>query len=63
MTYSLRSAHADLLASTPAPAPTGVIFQVKARDSGQTVTGRLKVPGLHNVSNALAAFVSPRFAA
>jgi UDP-N-acetylmuramate--alanine ligase len=55
VTYSLRSAHADLLASTPAPAPTGVVFQVKARDSGETVTVDLKVPGLHNVSNALAA--------
>ncbi len=55
VTYSLRSAQADLLASTPAPAPTGVVFQVKARDTGETVTVDLKVPGLHNVSNALAA--------
>jgi UDP-N-acetylmuramate--alanine ligase len=35
--------------------PTGVAFQVKARDRGKTVAVELKVPGLHNVANALAA--------
>ena len=37
------------------PAPNGIAFNVKARDSSETVTVELKVPGLHNVSNALAA--------
>ena len=55
MTYSLRAAPADLVASALTPAPTGIAFNVKARDSGETVTVELKVPGLHNVSNALAA--------
>jgi len=55
MTYSLRTAQADLLASTPTPAPAGIVFKVKARETGETVTVELKVPGLHNVSNALAA--------
>jgi UDP-N-acetylmuramate--alanine ligase len=55
VTYSRRSALTDLLASTPIPAPTGIAFQVKARDSGETIAVELKVPGLHNVSNALAA--------
>ena len=55
VTYSLRAAPADLLASALIPAPTGIAFQVKARDTGETVTVELKVPGLHNVSNALAA--------
>jgi UDP-N-acetylmuramate--alanine ligase len=55
VTYSLRAAPADLLATAPIPAPTGIAFQVKARDTGETTTVRLKVPGLHNVSNALAA--------
>lgn len=55
VTYSLRAAPADLLASAPIPAPAGIAFQVKARDTSETVTVELKVPGLHNVSNALAA--------
>jgi UDP-N-acetylmuramate--alanine ligase len=55
MTYSLRAASADLLASALIPAPTGIAFKVKARDSGETVMVKLKVPGPHNASNALAA--------
>ena len=35
--------------------PTGIAFQVTARDTGETVEVALKVPGLHNVANALAA--------
>ena len=60
MTYSLRTAQADLLASTPTPAPAGIVFKVKARETGETVTVELKVPGLHNVSNALAALCVAR---
>jgi UDP-N-acetylmuramate--alanine ligase len=37
------------------PAPTGIAFKVKLRDTGETVKVDLKVPGLHNVSNTLAA--------
>ena len=55
VTYSLRAAPADLLASALIPAPAGIAFQVGARDTGETVAVELKVPGLHNVSNALAA--------
>ena len=55
LTYSLNGEHADLVASAPVPAPTGIAFQVKARDSGEAVKVALKVPGLHNVANALAA--------
>jgi UDP-N-acetylmuramate--alanine ligase len=55
MTYTLRAASADLVASALTPAPTGIAFKVKARGSGETATVELKVPGLHNVSNALAA--------
>jgi UDP-N-acetylmuramate--alanine ligase len=55
VTYSLHAAPADLLASALIPAPAGITFQVKARDTNETVTVRLKVPGPHNVSNALAA--------
>jgi UDP-N-acetylmuramate--alanine ligase len=55
VTYSLRGTQADLLASSPVPSPTGVAFQVKARESGEAVAVALQVPGLHNVANALAA--------
>ena len=55
VTYSLRAAPADLLASTPVQSPTGIAFQVKARDSSEAADVTLKVPGLHNVANALAA--------
>jgi UDP-N-acetylmuramate--alanine ligase len=55
ITYSLRDTQADLLAFAPVQSPTGVAFKVKARDTGETVAVELKVPGLHNVANALAA--------
>jgi UDP-N-acetylmuramate--alanine ligase len=55
ITYSLRDTQADLLAVAPVQSPTGVVFQVKARDTGEIVMVELKVPGLHNVANALAA--------
>jgi UDP-N-acetylmuramate--alanine ligase len=55
ITYSLNSAQADLLASAPVRSPAGIGFQVKARETGEIVEVNLKVPGLHNVANALAA--------
>src|SRR5262245_48106790 len=55
VTYSLRDTRADLLALAPVQSPTGVAFRVKARDTGEAVAVELKVPGLHNVANALAA--------
>src|SRR5499427_2373319 len=55
VTYSLNATHADLVASAPVRSPTGVAFEVKARASGEAVAAALKVPGLHNVANALAA--------
>ncbi len=55
LTYSLNTTQADLLASAPVPSPTGIAFQVQARETGEAVAVALKVPGLHNVANALAA--------
>jgi UDP-N-acetylmuramate--alanine ligase len=55
VTYSLRTASADLAASAPVQSPAGIAFQVKARDSGEAAEVTLKIPGLHNVANALAA--------
>jgi UDP-N-acetylmuramate--alanine ligase len=54
-TYSLNSGQADLLASTPVHSPGGISFQMKARETGEVIEVDLKVPGLHNVANALAA--------
>ena len=55
VTYSLRAAQAGLLASAPVRSPTGIAFQVTARDTGEAIAVALQVPGLHNVANALAA--------
>jgi UDP-N-acetylmuramate--alanine ligase len=55
VTYSLGAAQAHLLASPPVRSPAGIAFQVKARDTGEVVEVDLKVPGLHNMANALAA--------
>ena len=55
VTYSLSDPQADLLAVSPVPSPAGIAFPVKARDTGEAVEVKLKVPGLHNVANALAA--------
>ena len=55
VTYSLHDTAADLLADTPVESPTGIAFRVTARDSGEAATVVLKVPGLHNAANALAA--------
>src|SRR6478609_3706600 len=55
VTYSLGAAQADLVASPPVRSPTGIAFQVKARATDEAVAVALKVPGLHNVANALAA--------
>jgi UDP-N-acetylmuramate--alanine ligase len=55
VTYSLRDTRADLVTYALVQSPTGVAFQVKARDTGETVAAELKVPGLHNVANGLAA--------
>jgi len=55
ITYSLNSAQGHILASQPVRSPDGVGFQVKERDTGEVVEVHLKVPGLHNVANALAA--------
>jgi UDP-N-acetylmuramate--alanine ligase len=59
-TYSLTDARADLLASSPVPSPTGIAFRVKARKTGETVGVDLKVPGRHNVANALAALCAAK---
>ncbi len=58
--YSLADRRADLFAGDQVPAPDGVAFQVTERRSGMTVPVRLRVPGNHNVANALAALATAR---
>jgi UDP-N-acetylmuramate--alanine ligase len=56
LTYSLVDKSADLFASGIKPAPDGIAFDLAAHDANWRV--RLKVPGRHNVSNALAALAA-----
>jgi UDP-N-acetylmuramate--alanine ligase len=60
VTYSLENAQADLLASSPVRSPAGIAFHVEARDTGEVADVNLKVPGLHNVANALAALCAAK---
>ncbi len=59
-TYALRSGLADLHCVSIAPAPDGVTFDVLERETRESATVRLGVPGEHNVSNALAALSAMR---
>lgn len=54
-TYSLRSGLADLHCSAIRPAPDGISFDALEKDTRESATVDLAVPGEHNVSNALAA--------
>src|SRR5262249_8990767 len=55
ITYSLSRPAAQLFASGIKPAQEGVSFQVLDRGSGTLAHVDLKMPGRHNVANALAA--------
>ena len=54
ITYSAGPHDGDLVAEHISPQPFGVSFAIAARD-GERASVRLKMPGRHNVSNALAA--------
>jgi UDP-N-acetylmuramate--alanine ligase len=56
ITYSLTDKNADLYAENIRPQPFGVSFDAVARDARTGVA--LKMPGRHNVSNALAAMAA-----
>src|SRR5262249_13193483 len=58
LTYSLIDPDADILASNLVPAPNGISFEVKERSSGTKMLVRMRVPGRHNVMNALAAIAA-----
>src|SRR3954447_14705069 len=55
VTYSLGYRRADLMTTPPLRSPAETTFQVKAGRGSEGVTVKLKVPGLHNMANALAA--------
>ncbi len=57
ITYSLSDQRAALFAENIRPQPFGVSFDV-ARSDGARASVALKMPGRHNVSNALAAIVA-----
>src|SRR5690606_10044745 len=59
-TYSLRSGLADLHCSAIRLAPDGVSFDVLEKDTRESATVDIAVPGEHNVSNALAALSAAR---
>lgn len=58
VTYSLSKGAADLTAGDIAPAPFGVSFTVFNRATDESANVTLKMPGRHNVSNALAAIAA-----
>jgi UDP-N-acetylmuramate--alanine ligase len=62
LTYSLSNSKADLLAGAIEPLPDGITFDVSERNAPASVRIRLKVPGRHNISNALAALGAARAA-
>ncbi len=58
VTYSLNNPKADFIAENIAPEPFGVAFDAIDRRAGARVRIALKMPGRHNVSNALAAIAA-----
>ncbi len=60
ITFSLIDGAADLCAGALAPTPEGIVFEVTERATGATAPVRLRVPGTHNVANALAAVGAAR---
>ncbi|MCA8887358.1 MAG: hypothetical protein KDA46_00895, partial [Parvularculaceae bacterium] len=57
-TYSLGDSSANYIAENISPRPFGVSFDVVESATGERVSIALKMPGRHNVSNALAAIAA-----
>ena len=60
ITYSLRNLTAHFSAEKIEPQADGISFEVRERSSGALAQVHLKVPGRHNVQNALAALGAVR---
>jgi UDP-N-acetylmuramate--alanine ligase len=62
LTYSMISSKADLGAGAIEPLNDGISFEVGERNAPAAIRIRLRVPGRHNVANALAAIGAARAA-
>jgi UDP-N-acetylmuramate--alanine ligase len=60
VTYSLARKDADIFAADLKPQPDGIEFLLHESGYGTPMRTRLKVPGPHNVANALAALAAAR---
>ena len=60
LTFSQTNILADLFAGHLQPTPDGISFEVSERETGQCLAVNMKLPGAHNVSNALAALCAVR---
>lgn len=59
-TFSLTDLRAQLFAGRLRAEPNGMTFEVTERDSGARLDAKIKLPGTHNVANALAALAAAR---
>ncbi len=60
LTYGIENEQADIVACDLVFAPEGVSCRVIERETGKDLCLTLSVPGLHNVSNALAALCAAK---
>jgi len=60
LTYSMAEPKADLLATAIKAQPDGISFTVSERNAPENVSVTLRIPGRHNVANALAALGAAR---
>lgn len=58
VSWSLENANADICGEQVEPAPDGIGFIAHERSGGLKARVRLRVPGRHNVANALAALAT-----
>jgi UDP-N-acetylmuramate--alanine ligase len=59
-TYGVTDPRAQLLAGRIEPSPESIGFEVSERATGEQAAVQLQMPGVHNVSNALAALGAAR---
>jgi len=60
VTFGIDNPAADFVASRLKPAPFGIAFEVWDKAGGERSLVELRVPGRHNVANALAALAAVR---
>ncbi|HWE06517.1 MAG TPA: Mur ligase family protein [Rhizomicrobium sp.] len=60
VSFSLADPAAQMLGVKLSPRPEGIAFEVRERDSDARAAVELRVPGRHNVQNALAALATAR---